>query len=263
MFKSNRFLLYIFIVLLLVLLGETGYFFYYQLETKNKPSQAPIITPTVTIESQDLIKGEADLVGLISRVESNKNLLINGIDYLEKENPSLQCSLDPFCVEIDNKESLWAQYDTRSHAININTPFLIKLLLKNKNGLAGISLNGRISLPTGPLWKNVFNIFIGLKDNGTRLYLDAQNGTSETAFVLLDKEVTNIALLNIFFSKSGKYILITDEQYQTLAYLDINQITNNQFPNGLFPDGKIYLGAGVAPDSYLALMSFSIIPIEN
>jgi len=252
--NSNKLLLCIFIILLLILLGETGYFFYYQIRVKDQ-------------SSQNQIKGKTDLINLISKANNKQSILVNGIvygtTYLEKDNPSLQCSYGPFCVEIDNKENIWSQYDAHSMAVNIDSPFFVKLSLKNKNGLSGISLNGRINSSTNQWWENISSVFIGLQDDGSRLYIDARNGTSADSFGLLDKEVKNIVAFNIFFDKNGKYVLITDEKYQILTYLDINQITNNQFPDGLFPDGKIYLGAGVAPNSYLALTTFVIIPIRN
>jgi len=264
MSRSSKILLGFFFVLLIVVFAEIGYYFFYQQKIRNKSLEISSITPSVKLGSQNEIKSESDFVDLISKAKNNQNTRIDGIAYLKKENPSLQCSSGPTCIEIDNRENFWSQYDALSTPINIDTSFLVRATLKVKSGLSGISLSGKINnSATSVWWKNISSIFIGLSDDGNRLYVDARNGTSADAFSLLDKEVKNISTLNIFFDKDGKYILITDEKYQTLTYLDINQITNNQFPNGLFPEGRIYLGAGIASNSYLGLLEFFITPIRN
>lgn len=255
---------------MLVISGETGYLFFYNShETKNQASQISLITPTTKTESQNQTKGEADLINLISKVKSGRNTPINGIAYLKRDNASLKkpflwCSLMSNCVEIDNmKKSNWLPYNSSSTHIRINYPFLIKLRIKNKNNVSGIALFERVDSPTSQSWKILSKFFFGLNANGNQITVDAQDGATGVFFNLVEKEVKNITTFNIFFDKNGKHILVTDDKYQHLAYLDVNQITKNQFPNGLFPYGKIYLNAVASPYSYLFLSELSIIPISN
>jgi len=254
-----------FVLSLIFIAAELVYLFYYQPNINNQP----LPTSSVKLKSKNQLKGEVYLRSLIPIVKSNPNITstkapFNGISYLKRNNSNLKYLINPNCIELNNQENNWLQYDASSSAyIDIKGPFVVRISLTNKNDLTGIFLHGKRNKPSDEWWQNIYSFFIGTMNDGKHLYVDAKDGTSEKPLLLFEKDTDNITVFNIFFDKNGKNILITDEQYQVIAYLDVNKITKNKFPNGLFPENKVYLGTGAAPKSYLFLLDFSIIPIQD
>ncbi len=256
--RTQKILLGTFIILLGFFVFELLYYLFPQAIPNvsqfipRTPTSSPLIA-----ESQEKEK----LLSLIPKAKSaNWSNAVNAIDYLKKTPIEKKCSFSSSCLILNNIGSTWWG-DSSSSATLINSPFVVKVSLQNKDGLGGIVLYGRIT-EKPPWWKDIKSIFIGTSIEGKRLYSDSKNGTSEKPYLILDKFLNKpLNTLYIFFNQDGKNLIITDEAYETLAYLDVNRLTNNAFPNGLFPDKKLYVGFAVAPYTNALISDFSILSL--
>ncbi len=263
--KMQRVLVVLFIFFLIVGIAELGYYLYLIFLPKSSTPAIQKETPVTTKIPANISSEEKYLLSLIPKAKVRREEFYNGVDYLRQPGDK-KCFLALNCLEIDNKENLWLDYKntSSSSAIPLNGPFLVRLSILGKNDIAGISLSGEINDSLSDWWKNIKIIFISLGNGNTRLYIDAKNGSSIEPIHILDKPLpVKISLLNLFFDKNGQHILITNENYEVLDFIDINELTGNQFPNGIFPNQQIYLGYGIAPKSYLGLLEFKIISLSD
>ncbi len=262
--KMQRVLIVLFVFFLIIGIAELGYYLYLIFLPRSS-SPVTLDKSAITNLLANVPPEKKALLDLIPKAKAGRGEFTNGVDYLRQPGDK-KCFLALNCLEIDNKENYWLDHKNTapSSPILLNGPFLVRLSLINKKDIAGISLSGEVNDSSLNWWENIKVIFIGLGEDNTRLYLDARNGSSLEPIHLLDKLLpTKISLLNLFFDKSGQHLLITNENYEVLDFVDINELSAGKFPNGIFINQKVYLGYGIAPKSYLGLLEFKIIPLSD
>lgn len=223
----------IFLFLLIVVLLELGYYFF-----NNSPGYDL---------TQDKVKKQ-QLLDFIPIIKKGPLSSIN------------VCSLISICGEQTNTENIW-KLSNFSSPVPIQKTFGIKITLKNKKNLTGLNLyaNDNTKENSGNKQKS---IFIGLINEGKNLHVEAHSDISEQIFNLADMAFTKpLSTLYLIFYERGKYVLIVDNSFKPITYLNINNLTGNKFPKGIFREKKLFLGFGLAPQSNFSILEFIIFKI--
>lgn len=255
-------------LLIVVTIGQISYLFYQKLTEPEFPqTQKKIrLTSPKANRSFDTKQGEKYLLNLIiQQTKQDWEDYTDGITILKSIEPDRTCYATTNCFEVINKGNGWHSGINKTSPLSVAGPFMVRLAVQNQNDAAGIVFQDKPSpIFSNNWWRYINIIFIGLKDGGKGLYIDARDGSSPQAFVLVEKTLEKkVNMLNIFFDQAGQTILITDEEYKPIEYINLNKATNNRFPQGLFSEGKVYLGFGVAPESYLLITEFVIVPLND
>ncbi|MCR4313615.1 MAG: hypothetical protein NUV58_05175 [Candidatus Roizmanbacteria bacterium] len=298
MFNSQKFLFTVFVVLFVVFISEIFYIFYYQpFIVKKTPLPAP--TPTVSVKLNNLTPTPTVSVKLNNLTPtptvSVKLNYIVGLSFVFDEKLASQsgdqvkkiileaqkkkrdfisytnllkavmsdakdCVAEENCFQSDNTEKEeWKSDTDKDFPISISGPFVVRLNFSGNKETSGVSLNGRLSKSDEFWWQGIKNIFIGTGDNGKRLYIDAKSNGPDP-FLLFDQTFENkIEGIYVLFNEKGNLFLVTDLSYNKIAFIDLNEATNNKFPDELFPDKQLYIGYNIAPLSDLIIYDFSIL----
>jgi hypothetical protein len=275
MFKSQKIQLVVFIILLVIAVSELVYFFYYKpLISKSKlsPTPAPYITIAAfkqpdkvndngALSSITKIESGLKMDNIITQAEAQGKKFTSHLSILNGLDQALDCTApEGKCFKIDNlKGAFWKANGDILFPIKYSGPFIVKLKFNGTNGAAGVSLTGNLG-STDELWyKNLFQIFFGIGNNGKRLYIDAKSNEPKS-LILYDNTFDNkIDGIYVLYNEMGTAFLVTDLSYKEITYIDVNKATDNKFLNGIFPVNLFYVGYAVAPDSDLVVYDFSIL----
>lgn len=288
MLNSQKILWFVFIVLFVVAISEIFYIFYYKKPVpkapsvsipaptlfveSNKPTQTPI--PTVSIKSRNAVglpfifnekfastSGE-QVREFISEAKKKKLGFVSYTNFLKAViGDSKNCNEQKNCFQSDNflENINWKSNTDKDFPISISGFFVVRLNISGNKGQAGILLTGRTSKNIDNYWEDLRETFIGVYDNGKRLYIDAKNSGPIPSLLFsktFDKKIEGVYIL---FNETGTTLLVTDLAFNNIAFVDVNKNTDNKFPEGLFPDKQFYIGYGIAPLSDLKVYDFSIL----
>lgn len=278
MLKSPKIQKAIFVILLIAVVSELIYLFYYktpisQTISQNIPLPTPI--PSISVKSStktnytvgisSIIKVESGqkLKNIITEAKTKGQEFTSDLSILNGLSQAENCTFDletKKCFQLHNQEEkTWKTISDSDLPISISGPFIVKLNFNGTKGVAGIDLNGRPGGKNGNWWENLDQIFFGIGDDGKHFYIDAKNNGKDP-FVLYDKIFDKkIDGVYVLFNETGTSFLVTDLSFNEITFIDLNKVTNNKFPEGLFPDKQFYIGYTIAPLSDLVVYDFSIL----
>lgn len=272
MFNSQKFLLMVFIFLFVIVFSELFYFFYYQpfIFKKTLPTAQDF---SFSVKSNNAVglpfifdKKSASQNGdqvkeIVSVAKKNGRIFTSYTNFLKAVMVgNKNCLAEKKCFQLNNTtKKEWKNDTDKDFPITISGPFVMRLNYYGHKEPSGISIDMGIKKDDEYWWENVKNIFFGIGKDGRQLYIDAKNNSPDPLLIYentFDKKIEGIYIL---FNEIGTSFLITDLSYNKIAFIDINEVTNNKFPDGLFPDKNFYIGYAIAPLSNLVVYDFSIL----
>lgn len=258
--RFQKLLLIFFFLLTITVLIELSYYLFIAQNISKPSPKANMITSSVNPTSFN--KNSGSLNKYITELKTYSQTPTNLLDRLQSLIP-FKCKITDNCFEYNNPDKSWLTRIATNSAVTVNEPFAIKVSQQNTGNLSGVLLYGRLQPhDTDSWWKGIIALFIGVDYKNNLLYLDIKNGQSKKPITLLDKSYPPLSrVLYFIFDNNGKNILVTDEAYNQLATIDINQITNNMFPQGIFPDNKFYVGFSTNANSSIRIYNLSVMPL--
>ncbi len=165
-------------------------------------------------------------------------------------------------IEVDNNTDDYKEifYRNEELAFPIRKPIIIKINMKVIDGISGIALYSHVS-PLGSPWWTRPKFFIGIKDQGTVLFVDLYDGINITSNTLFDAKITEVdGIWQFYFDSKGKNLKIYNSADKLIKEINVNRITGGKFQNGFFINNNIYLGYIVGPNSHLSISDFLVLP---
>jgi hypothetical protein len=272
MLKSQKTQWMIFIVVFLLVAAELYYIFFYHPPAPKNMSKlvksGAVTTKVINVvgTSIDFDEKLASQSGnqikkiILENQKKKRNFISYGYLLKALMIGNKVCPGENNCFFSSNpSEKEWKSDFDKDFPITISGPFIVRLNFYGNNGPSGVSLNGRVSKNNDLWWENIISIFFGIGDGGKRLYIDSKNNGPEP-FLLFDKTFDKkISEIYILFNEKGTSFLVTDSEFNKIAFLDLNNIKNNKFAGGLFPFKQFYISYSIAPLSDLKVYDFSIL----
>lgn len=257
MTSIQKFLLFFFLILLIITSGELIYFLFF---TSGYTKKTEVTKKIVVSPTMPSLNDKQKLLSLVSAIKTSPPNGIDAIPILNKLGNGDKCTMTGNCFVFNNsKNKTWygKELVASNSAIPMNGPMLVTLALRNENDISGITLNGLVNSTNDIWWNGIRKIYIGVDPKGTTIVMDVFDGTSGIPVRIFSKTLLKpVPSFHIFFDEHGTHILVTDDAFNTVEFVNVNVLINNQ-PNGLFPNNQFYVGLSVAPLSTLTALQLS------
>lgn len=239
----------VFAILIVVVLGQIGFYLY----TNKKISTAVNRIFVPSVKTPKLTDRQTILKVLDNKVPSLNFTDLSSYFFGAQTEP---CSITKNCFEYYNNKDEWHAYTYNDKPLPAvptkENYFVIRVSMRAIPDGAGITL---MPYPASALHYDPQRIFIGLDNNNTLLTVEIKSDETGTAYTVIDEQfdvLFPITTLYIVLDRQGKYLAISDDLFIRFSkYIDIDAASGGAFPRGLFPEGKAYLGFGAGTHSYL------------